>query len=269
MARFVLPHSVLGGGDTLAGTAAAFAEIARGTGTVVEPVTVLPVEPDTIQLTITVDQPSVNQAVTLTVAIDTPTVLTASLVTPDSIEIGASIDAPVTGTIVAPASIALSVSLAAASQTTDPNPTTVTAIVSLVRPAIHVSISGIISASPRWQFRDVTTGETQEFDINPNEETYNAFSKKIVYQNTLPNKSVIFETQQDASTLSWAGTILSQAELASFQRWFDNRSVIELTDDLGRIFMLYITEFTPKRERRASHPWFHTYNMQAYVFSEA
>lgn len=135
-----------------------------------------------------------------------------------------------------------------------------------------VFVSAHAGATPRWIFVDPTSATPVEaqFEINPSSTTEIVRSKAIVYQNTLaPNtKSIIFENQDSARTMSWTGTTLTQAQYQMFVDWYNKRTSIRLLDDLTRMYSIYITEFTPKRVRNAEYPWLHTYDMKALVLSE-
>jgi hypothetical protein len=63
--------------------------------------------------------------------------------------------------------------------------------------------------------------------------------------------------------------LYSQALYDQFVSWYNLRNVIEITDDLGRVFSAYITDFAPTRVRSRSHPWKHTYTLTYTVLATA
>lgn len=195
------------------------------------------------------------------------TITVTSVPTPATIAATTSVGDPDTvGTIVPVATVSGTTTVGSPDVPVFPTPATVAALASIPLPVIHTSADGTTPGTTnRWSFYDPDTGQLYEFDINPSEQDYQPFAKRILYTNTLPRKSIIYEVQKDATTVGWSGTVLLQGQLAAFQSWFDNRAVVQLTDDLGRTFDIYITEFTPKRVRTRDFPWFHTYDMKALL----
>jgi len=119
----------------------------------------------------------------------------------------------------------------------------------------------------RWTFQDQAASTSYTFAINPDAGGTPDYKKKMTYQNTTaPNgKTLIFEGSREVRTLEWSGTIIEQAHLEALQTWWDKERQILLTDDLGRQFWIFITEFTPKRVRNSQRPWKHTYSMKATI----
>lgn len=119
----------------------------------------------------------------------------------------------------------------------------------------------------KWNFFDANNLETYQFEVNPNEGGELALKKNIQTQNTVGpgGKTLVFEGADEPKTLSFSGTILSQAQHDAFVEWFNKRHQIQLTDDLGNVFMVYITSYAPKRGRAHQYPWKRTYTMEATV----
>lgn len=126
-----------------------------------------------------------------------------------------------------------------------------------------------MSGPVRWTFYDPTNSTTYTFPINPSEGGSPIHKKTMTYQNTLSpgGRVLIFEGQTEAQEVEFSGTILDQAQYDAMVLWFNKRHQIRLTDDLGRQFNIYITEFTPKRERAYHHPWKHSYSVKYVVMS--
>jgi len=123
----------------------------------------------------------------------------------------------------------------------------------------------------RWVLTDPVTLEEYEFDINPNEGGTPQLAKNVRYLNTsAPNGRVIaFEGRDDPKEMQVSGTILTQAHLEALQTWYAKRYQISLTDDLGRVYSIYITNFSAQRKRSALHIWKHTYNLSYVIIDWA
>lgn len=121
----------------------------------------------------------------------------------------------------------------------------------------------------RWTFTDVShaTPTPYVFEVNPSADGAPAYKKNLQYVNTTApgGKVLIFEGQDQAPTITFTGTILSQTQHDSFVSWFNTRRQIQLTDDLGNTWMIYISEYTPKRERSFQYPWKRSYTVVATI----
>ncbi len=119
----------------------------------------------------------------------------------------------------------------------------------------------------RWTFYDIVTDTSYTFSINPSEGGTPSQKKHITYTaTTAPSgKTLMFEGARDALILEWTGVIIEQAHLEAMQAWWNNSHQIRLTDDLGRVWQIIITDFEPKRIRNSERPWKHTYTMRATV----
>jgi hypothetical protein len=119
----------------------------------------------------------------------------------------------------------------------------------------------------RWAFYDPLVLETYTFEVNPNDGGSPQRKKNFSYQNTAaPNgKSLMFQGRDDTKTISFSGTLLTQAQYDTFGTWFEKSHQIRLTDDLSRQFWIVITSYAPKRVRAVTHPWKHTYSIDATV----
>lgn len=119
----------------------------------------------------------------------------------------------------------------------------------------------------RWSFHDPTIPETYVLEINPNEGGSPEYKKTITYANTSApdGKTLIFEGRDEVQTISFSGTLLTVTHLTALTNWFQKRHQILVTDDLSRQFWIYITSFSPKRERAAHSPYKHSYTVEATV----
>jgi hypothetical protein len=118
-----------------------------------------------------------------------------------------------------------------------------------------------------WYFRDPITNELWTLEVNPAEGGTPARNKRIdTSSTTAPDgKTIIFEGRDEARTIQLSGTILDQAQLDSFNAWYDKRYQILIQDDLGRQFYVYITSFEADRAWSVNHHWRHKYRMTMTV----
>jgi hypothetical protein len=116
----------------------------------------------------------------------------------------------------------------------------------------------------KWSFYDPTDDTTYVFPVNPNEGGTPGRTKKLEYQATAAPDGVtlIFEGRDEARQIQVSGVLLDQGQLEALDAWVnDRRHQIRLTDDLGRQFWIYLTNFEATRNRRQSHPWHHSYRL--------
>ena len=119
----------------------------------------------------------------------------------------------------------------------------------------------------KWTFFDPTVPETYTFAVNPNEGGTPERAKTVTFQATAApdGKMLLFEGREEPRRISISGVILDQAQLNTFETWYGKRHQIRLTDDLGRQYWVYMTRFSATRNRRRSHPWHHSYNMELTI----
>lgn len=120
--------------------------------------------------------------------------------------------------------------------------------------------------SVKWTFVDSVTSETYTHEINPLSGAAPHYQKNITYAScTAPGgKTLIMEGVDKPIELNWSGTIITQEQYDAYVLWFQKRRQIQVTDDLGRTFMVYITGFSPTRVK-SSNFWKHTYELTATV----
>lgn len=119
----------------------------------------------------------------------------------------------------------------------------------------------------KWTFTDPTLSETYTFDVNPREGGSPDFKKSISQMSTSApdGLTLFFEGVDTPQVIEFSGVILDQNQYDTFVAWWDKRVLLQLTDDLDREFRVYVESFTPKRERRRSHEYYHTYTMRCIV----
>lgn len=116
-------------------------------------------------------------------------------------------------------------------------------------------------AVQRWLFEDLTDLTQWEMDVNPREGGAPQYKKNLSYQNTAGSdgKVLAFEGRDEVQTSEFSGVILTEAEYYRFILWFEKRHQVQVTDDLNRTFVIYITGFSPTRKWSTTHPWRHDY----------
>jgi hypothetical protein len=108
---------------------------------------------------------------------------------------------------------------------------------------------------------------TYVWEINPNDGGSPEIQKNMsILQNVGPNRmNLVMEGQSTVPTIAFTGVILTQTQYEAMELWFDRRVLIKLLDDLGRSFYGVFSKFAPKRQRRGTNFWYHTYDAQFTV----
>jgi hypothetical protein len=119
----------------------------------------------------------------------------------------------------------------------------------------------------RWIFTDPTNSSTSTFEANPQDGDVVPRARNVVTQSRRApgDKTVVVVNAQGLREFTFTGTILTQSMYNLLTTWFNKPYPIELTDDLGRTYSLYITKFIPQRIHKPYNPWFHTYTMTGIV----
>lgn len=122
----------------------------------------------------------------------------------------------------------------------------------------------------RWQMHDPVLNVTQTFSMNPDKGGSPAYRKSFSSESTVgPNGStLLYEGAPPIQTISFSGTILSDAQYIQFKNWFKKPYPLVLKDDLNREFTIVIAEFIPERVRSATLPYKHTYTLSYYVIGQ-
>lgn len=119
----------------------------------------------------------------------------------------------------------------------------------------------------RWTFYDPINLTTYTFEVNPDEGGSPTMAKTVTYQNTAApdGKTLVFEGRDQPPMIRFSGKILTEDQYDAMMEWFSKRHQIEMTDDLERSYWVYITSFNPTRIRARSHPWKHSYEVEATI----
>lgn len=105
------------------------------------------------------------------------------------------------------------------------------------------------------------------FHINPDAGGAVAMDKSIAMSQTLgPNRvNIMQEGNSQTPVLPFSGSILTQQHLEALEDWYDRKVFLKLTDDLGREYYGVFSKLSPRRIRRASNPWYHTFEAEFSV----
>jgi hypothetical protein len=122
-----------------------------------------------------------------------------------------------------------------------------------------------------WRWEDPTEGTVEFMSLNPNEGASPTFAKTLTKATTTApggqRQVLIYEGADPPVEFPFSGVILTQEQFEFLQIAWSKRHLLQLTDDLGRIFTLYLETFTPQRIRSANYPWRHTYQASAVIVS--
>lgn len=125
-------------------------------------------------------------------------------------------------------------------------------------------------AVTRWVFTDSTVPESWTFTYNPISGGSLERRKNISTSSTTgpSGSTIIFEGASNPLESEIQGFCLTQAHFEELERWYNKSVPIQLDDDLGRSYSIYITEFSPSRERAVHSPWKHSFRMKWIVLEE-
>lgn len=118
-----------------------------------------------------------------------------------------------------------------------------------------------------WVFQDVTTGDEYEFAINPVDASVPSLTKSVTTQYTAAGIPINWEGRPVPQTISFSGTILTEEHLNIMITWVEKSTQVNLSDDLGRRYWIYVTSFSPTRQYSPQYPWRHEYSAEATVLS--
>lgn len=114
-----------------------------------------------------------------------------------------------------------------------------------------------------WELYDPIADETYLLHINPDAGGSPTRRKTLSTRTTTAGKALYFQGSPEPRTFEASGTMLSEAHYNELDRWVEEKNhQVRLTDDLGRVFWIYLVALVPSRVRKGSHPWFHTYSLE-------
>ena len=118
-----------------------------------------------------------------------------------------------------------------------------------------------------WVFTDPTTLEEHTWEVNPNDGGSPDISKSLSQKaNVAPDGgTVIYQGAPPVQTLEFSGVILDQDHYDVLSDWAARSHLIQITDDLDRTFVVIVDKFSPKRVRKGTRPYYHTYSMSCTI----
>lgn len=116
-----------------------------------------------------------------------------------------------------------------------------------------------------WIFQEADGVDVYEFAINPLNATMPSPRKTITKEKTTIGRPIIFQGRDIPPTMSFSGTILTEAHLNEMRRWTLKENQVSIRDDLQRQYWVYITNFSPTRNYHATYPWRHEFQCEATV----
>lgn len=119
----------------------------------------------------------------------------------------------------------------------------------------------------RWTFLDPNTSTTTEFEVNPQEGGSLPLEKNITSHSTVAydGATILMEGNEPPQEMTFSGNVYTHAAYLNMVTMFSKRHQIQITDDLGRTFMVYFTNFEPKRVRSRNYSWKHSYVVTALI----
>lgn len=131
-----------------------------------------------------------------------------------------------------------------------------------------------------WRFFDPTNSETLFLSINPETDSgSHAIIKNTKYEVAVSNyidnsntprvgDTIVQDAPSEQETLSYTGKVYTKEQYDQLVYWFAKDHPWQLRDDLGREFLVYITNFKPERMRSAQYRWKHSYTFSGIVLEE-
>lgn len=116
-----------------------------------------------------------------------------------------------------------------------------------------------------WIFQGYDSEDIYEFAINPLECSVPSIQKQISTQNTAAGGLVYFQGQNTVPSMSFSGTILSEAHYTAMKTWSGADKQVAVIDDLGRKYWVYIKNFSPTRQYHPEYPWRHEFSVEAVI----
>lgn len=124
-----------------------------------------------------------------------------------------------------------------------------------------------------WRWEDLTEGTVLYMPINPNSGASPSFQKNLTKQQTTApgaaSNVILFEGADPPTQFDFSGVLLTQEHYEFIYNLWAKRHLLRLTDDLGRVFVVYVESFNPKRELSHIYPWKHTYDAATVVVQGA
>lgn len=119
----------------------------------------------------------------------------------------------------------------------------------------------------KWEFHDHVTDTTIELELNPQEVEMGGINKKITEKPTSSptGQTIMFEGLSEPQVISISGVTLTEAQYKVFESWAQKNYQFRMTDDLSRVYWVYITAFNPSRRTNGYYPWLADYSISFTV----
>jgi len=118
-----------------------------------------------------------------------------------------------------------------------------------------------------WRFELPSASQSYYLQINPREFQRSKIDRPLTKDSTAAGRTIVFEGLTAPEKLSMSGTLLTKDQYDALVLWSSTEKQIKITDDLGQVFWVYITQFRPSRQRSVESPWRHTFQIDAVVVS--
>lgn len=120
----------------------------------------------------------------------------------------------------------------------------------------------------RWTLKDTTTDEVVALPYNPNTMSSPHAARNTVTTAVSPIDGQVRTMRPRRPVKDWTfgGIIRTEAHYTLLQTWVERGVPVELTDHLGRTFLLRLVHFRPKDRRPTPYvTWRLKYEMSATV----
>lgn len=129
-----------------------------------------------------------------------------------------------------------------------------------------------------WKFTDPETLEEYLFPVNPFQDSGVSYNKNFRYLASITARksgfgldtisTVINQSHIDVKTPSYTGYTYTEEQFDNMQYWANKNYPVELSDDLGRSWLIRIRSFKPERVRSRSFPYKHRYVLEFIILEE-
>lgn len=120
----------------------------------------------------------------------------------------------------------------------------------------------------RWLFETVTgTYDSYTFDISPNAATSAVPVRGISWQYTSEGFTGVREGRTP-HPWEFSGVLRSKAQLDALTAWLSKRVKVQITTDLGQVFIVRLLAFSPTQKaghRNRKVPYRHEYTMKCLI----
>jgi hypothetical protein len=119
----------------------------------------------------------------------------------------------------------------------------------------------------RWTLLDPATSDSYQFEVNPNEGGTPPRKKTVSSSPTTASDgiNVLFQGMDEPQEMTFSGTLFTSQMFDAFVNWWKKQRQVQLTDDIGRSYWIYITEFAPTLVRSSNYPDKHKFECKAIV----